>query len=82
VVYNDPNETAALSELKIIKEKWGKKYPYAISNLENNWEDISSFFQFSGDIRRIMYTTYTDKKTMPPFLEYPDSMRISWEMSA
>lgn len=23
----------------------------------NNWEDVSSFFQFSDDIRRIMYTT-------------------------
>ena len=40
-----------------MKEKWGKKYPYAISNWENNWEDVSSFFQFSNDIRRIMYTT-------------------------
>ena len=56
-VYNAPNETAALSELESIKEKWGKKYPYAISNWENNWTDVSSFFQFSGDIRRIMYTT-------------------------
>ena len=56
-VYNAPNETAALSELENIKEKWGKKYPYAISNWENNWEDVSSFFQFSNDIRRIMYTT-------------------------
>ncbi|MCX4354553.1 MAG: transposase, partial [Lachnospiraceae bacterium] len=39
------------------KEKWGRKYPYAVSNWENNWEDVSSFFQFSDDIRRIMYTT-------------------------
>ena len=31
-VYNAPNESAALSELETIKEKWGKKYPYAISN--------------------------------------------------
>ena len=54
---NAPNETAALSELEIIKEKWGKKYPYAISNWENNWEDVNSFFRFSGEIRRIMYTT-------------------------
>ena len=50
-VYNAPNETAALTELENIKEKWGKKYPYAISNWENNWEDVSSFFQFSNDIR-------------------------------
>ena len=56
-VYNAPNETAALSELENIKEKWGKKYPYAVSNWENNWEDVSSFFQFSNGIRRIMYTT-------------------------
>ena len=40
-----------------MKEKWGKKYPYAISNWENHWQDVNSFFQFSGEIRRIMYTT-------------------------
>ena len=56
-VYNAPSETAALSELEKVREKWGKKYPYAVSNWENNWEDVSSFFQFSDDIRRIMYTT-------------------------
>lgn len=56
-VYNAPNETAALLELDAIKDKWGKKYLYAISNWENNWQDVNSFFQFSGEIRRIMYTT-------------------------
>ena len=56
-VYNAPNEAAALSELENIKEAWGRKYPYAISNWENNWEDVSPFFQFPDDIRRIMYTT-------------------------
>ena len=56
-VYNAPNESAALSELEGLKEKWGRKYPYAIRNWENNWEDVSSFFQFSEEIRKIMYTT-------------------------
>ena len=56
-VYNAPNESAALDELESVKEKWGKKYPYAISNWENNWEDVNSFFQFPDEIRRIMYTT-------------------------
>ena len=56
-VYNAPNESAALSELEGFKEKWGRKYPYAIRNWENNWEDVSSFFQFSEEIRKIMYTT-------------------------
>lgn len=56
-IYNAPTESAALAELEMVKETWGKKYPYAISNWENNWEDVSSFFQFSDEIRRIMYTT-------------------------
>ena len=41
---------------RTLRRNGGKKYPYAISNWENNWEDVSSFFQFSNDIRRIMYT--------------------------
>lgn len=57
VVYNAPNETATFSELEGIKEKWGRKHLYAISNWENNWENVSSFFQFSEEIRRIMYST-------------------------
>ena len=40
-------------EEKVISLYGGKKYPYAISN----WDVISPFFQFSDDIRRIMYTT-------------------------
>ena len=59
-VYHAPNESAGYSELEGAKEKWGRKYPYAIRNWENNWEDVSSFFQFSEENRKIMYTTYTD----------------------
>lgn len=56
-VYKASSEEAALKELDEVKEKWGKKYPYAISNWESNWDVVSTFFQFSDDIRRIMYTT-------------------------
>lgn len=31
--------------------------PTRFSNWEDNWEDVSSFFQSSDEIRRIMYTT-------------------------
>jgi putative transposase len=57
VVYKSPNEELALAELETLKDKWGKKYPYAISNWESNWDEVSPFFHFSDDIRRIMYTT-------------------------
>ena len=36
-VYNAPTEAAALAELENIKEKWGRKYPYAISNWDNQF---------------------------------------------
>lgn len=56
-VYRAPNEEVAFAELEVLQEKWGKKYPYAISNWEANWDVVSPFFRFSDDIRRIMYTT-------------------------
>ena len=56
-VYNAPNEKAGLDALADIRDKWGRKYPYAVSNWENNWDDVSSFFQFPDEVRRIMYTT-------------------------
>lgn len=56
-VYKAPTEDAALAELESLKETWGKKYPYAISSWEMNWDVVRPFFQFTDDIRRIMYTT-------------------------
>ncbi len=56
-VYKAPTEDAALVELDSMKETWGKKYPYALNSWEQNWDVVKPFFQFSEDIRRIMYTT-------------------------
>ena len=56
-VYNAPNEKAGLEALSDVREKWGKKYPYAVSNWEDNWDDVCPFFQFPDEVRRIMYTT-------------------------
>ena len=51
-----------------MKEKWGKKYPYAISNWENNWEDVRSFFQFSNIIEGLnrQYRKVTKTKSVFP----------------
>ena len=51
------DESLKLYFEETLKEKWGKKYPYAISNWESKWDVVSPFFHFSDDIRRIMYTT-------------------------
>lgn len=39
------------------QREMGKEIPYAISNWENNWEDVSFLFQFPDDIRQIMHMT-------------------------
>ena len=81
-VYKAPTEDLALAGLEQIKEIWGKKYPYAISNWETNWDVVRPFFEFSDDIRRIMYTTYTEKITMPIFYGIPVIKGIPEKISA
>ena len=39
------------------KEKWGKKHPIIIRSWENNWLELTTFFKYPYDIRRIIYTT-------------------------
>ena len=35
----------------------GAKYPYAIRSWRNNWEELTVFFDFPVEIRKIIYTT-------------------------
>lgn len=56
-IYGAINEDVATNELISLKEKWGSKYPNAVSSWEDNWEDLITFFAFPDFIRKIMYTT-------------------------
>ena len=56
-IYTSPNEETGYSALQELKEKWDKKYPYALRSWENNWSELRTFFKFSPEIRRNMYTT-------------------------
>ena len=56
-IYNAPNKEVAATELDNLEKKWGGKYPYAILSWRNNWDDLTVFFQFSLEIRKIIYTT-------------------------
>ena len=56
-IYISPTEEAGYCALQELKEIWDKKYPYALKSWENNWSELRTFFKFSPEIRRIMYTT-------------------------
>jgi len=57
LVYQAPTEEAGLLELDNLDQKWGDKYPYPIKSWRNNWENLSVFFKYSGEIRKMIYTT-------------------------
>jgi putative transposase len=52
-----PNREAAEAALKDFADKWNDKYPYAIKSWQNNWEELTTFFDFPAEIRTIIYTT-------------------------
>lgn len=56
-VYKAVNEEVALDNLLSLKEKWSSKYPNAVKSWEDNWDNLSTFFAFPDNIRKIIYTT-------------------------
>ena len=56
-VYGSVNEESGMNNLISMKDKWGNKYPNAIKSWEDNWDNVSTFFAFPQNIRRIIYTT-------------------------
>jgi transposase-like protein len=41
------------------REKWGKKHPIIIRSWEKNWDELTTYFKYPYEIRRIIYTTNT-----------------------
>ena len=39
------------------KEKWGKKHPVIIRSWENNWLELTAYFKYPYEMRRLIYTT-------------------------
>jgi len=56
-IYTAPTKEAAEAALKDFDKIWNHKYPYAIKSWYNNWEDLTTFFGFPVEIRKIIYTT-------------------------
>ena len=56
-IYEAPTRGAAEAALKDFAMKWEGKYAYAVKSWQNNWEDLTVFFDFPVEIRRIIYTT-------------------------
>jgi len=56
-IYNAPTKQAAEAALKDFATTWEDKYSYAIKSWRDNWEELTVFFEFPLEIRKIIYTT-------------------------
>ena len=59
LIYRAATREEAEANLLKLAEKWSGKYGAAVRSWQNNWEDLSTFFEFSNEIRRLIYTTNT-----------------------
>lgn len=55
--YQAATKEEADLHLETLRENWGKRYTIAVKSWENNWNELSTFFQYTPEIRRVMYTT-------------------------
>ena len=56
-VYAAVDEPAAQSALDTFEEAWGKKYPRIAASWRENWANLSTYFKFPQEVRRLIYTT-------------------------
>jgi transposase-like protein len=56
-VYRADTKTLAEKALTELEDKWGKKYPVVLESWKNNWDELTTYFQYTKPIRKLIYTT-------------------------
>lgn len=56
-IYTAPTEEEGLKALDRFEEEWGKKYPQVARSWRNNWAELSAFFRYPAEVRKLIYTT-------------------------
>ena len=56
-VYAAVDEAAAEAALDRFAERWDKKYPKISASWRANWANLSTYFKFPEELRRLIYTT-------------------------
>ena len=74
-------EKETLYELDKLQEKWGKKYPTVLQFWRNKWENLTVYFQYPEDIRRVIYTTNIIESVHRQFRTLTKTLACCYERS-
>ena len=58
-VYAAVDEQAALDALETFAQNWDNKYPKIVKSWRENWANLSTYFKYLQEVRRLIYTTNT-----------------------
>ena len=56
-IYTAATEPEAKRALKTFAHNWDERYPEISKKWEDNWIELSAFFDYPLEIRRMIYTT-------------------------
>ena len=56
-VYAAVDEPSALNALDAFSNHWDKKYPKISQSWRDNWSNLSTYFKYPQEVRRLIYTT-------------------------
>jgi len=58
-IYQATTFEIAEEALENLDKKWSKTYPISVNSWKKNWSELSTYFVYSHDLRKIIYTTNT-----------------------
>jgi transposase-like protein len=56
-IYKAISLDQAETNLLQFEEKWGKKYQAAVKSWRDNWEELTTYFKYPEEVRKLIYTT-------------------------
>lgn len=56
-VYRAVSKAAAETALDELEARWGQQYPVVIQSWRRKWDNLSAYFSYPSDIRKVIYTT-------------------------
>ena len=56
-IYTSATLDEAEENLLQFSEKWRNQYPSCVKSWEENWEVLSTFYEYPPEVRKIIYTT-------------------------